>query len=191
MGQEDCSCGPNLSINSHQVVKGGAGRRISKSEGLDQFFRPDFSDLDSGGKRVRCRGVYSDGPSAVFQRLNYGPRVSAGPEVKLSLKRSSKNLSQLVVPSGSSIGTKQLLAKTLKSKSHSNGLPSSHRSFSASSSNFNPAIVEDELAANSIPLPSSIGCGNQHVTVSSSSIDGEARAGCGFKIMATGNTFGG
>ncbi|GAU35551.1 hypothetical protein TSUD_383990 [Trifolium subterraneum] len=92
--------GPTLSTNSHQAVIGGVGSKKSKSVELGPFSLPLNSDFVLGGNRENSRGVYSDGPRVVFQRLVNGPRELVSPVSNSVLKRNVKNFSQLPVPPG-------------------------------------------------------------------------------------------
>ncbi|MCH88397.1 hypothetical protein A2U01_0009282, partial [Trifolium medium] len=67
-GREEGSGGLSLSVGPNNWLKGGEGRRKSKSADLDQAHKSNpLYEAEGGNKKVRHRGVYSDGPSVAFQ----------------------------------------------------------------------------------------------------------------------------
>ncbi|WJX11578.1 hypothetical protein P8452_02175 [Trifolium repens] len=102
-GQKVGSFGPAISTNSHHIVKGGAVRRISKSEVVGLSIKPLLSQhVDSEGKRGLKGGVYSDGPRHVYNFLNSGPRATKTPKKQHGVSKSKgQALLNTILPSAS------------------------------------------------------------------------------------------
>ncbi|PNX93753.1 hypothetical protein L195_g016912 [Trifolium pratense] len=73
LGQE--KHGPDISINSHDSVTGGAFNRLTQSEdmGICHKFN-HLNDIDGGCLKEQKGCVYSDGPRSVYKKLNKGPK---------------------------------------------------------------------------------------------------------------------
>ncbi|GAU32122.1 hypothetical protein TSUD_218730 [Trifolium subterraneum] len=86
MGHEEVAGGPILVNNSNQTVKGGVGRRMTKSEDVGCIVKPNSLFVSNGGGAMQQKGgVYSDEPRSVYNKLVKGPKSLKIPKKKSEL----------------------------------------------------------------------------------------------------------
>ncbi|PNX61489.1 hypothetical protein L195_g052479, partial [Trifolium pratense] len=124
------------STNIHHSVKGGVNRRRSKSEELGRVNKSNnLYEEVSGGKGEGKGGVYSDGPRAVYNKLNSGPtfnQVSRLTEGERSRKKNTSEHSKILfLPSRSLRNQNQLVLSLRNRKQQSNVAKSQSISISA------------------------------------------------------------
>ncbi|MCH85835.1 hypothetical protein A2U01_0006687, partial [Trifolium medium] len=128
LGQEEGVVGPTVPIILHQNVIGGVNRRLSNSEPLGRSHKPNsLCFKDSGGKGERNRGVYSDGPRHVYNKLNSDPKPNKTPlKKKASQKKKGKAQQSVNLPSASLRKQHQLVqslfSRNSTSRSSSSGV---------------------------------------------------------------------
>ncbi|CAJ2645074.1 unnamed protein product [Trifolium pratense] len=117
LGQEVAAVGPTESIKSHQDAIGGVNRGLSNSENLGRTHKPNsLCYRDSGGKGERKRGVYSDGPRQVYNKLNYDPKSFNTPHKKKFTHKNKGKALQTVIPPSASLRKQHQLVQSLISR---------------------------------------------------------------------------
>jgi hypothetical protein len=126
VGQEEGVGGPTLTNYPHNIVKGGVGRRLTKSEQLGRVSKPILSPMSkSEGKEKVKGGVYSDGPRVVYNTLNGDACPPCSPKNRQGVKKIKGIYSQnSVLPSASLRLQQQLLRSFKYRKSTSSSIPS-------------------------------------------------------------------
>jgi hypothetical protein len=116
LGQKGCVDGPAKSICSLHTIAGGVESRLTQSENLGCFQKPNFLLVrESGGKGEMKRGVYSDGPRSVYKKLNFDPKNNSN-----ALKKKNsypKDTTRASVLPSASLRTQQRLTQALSNKS--------------------------------------------------------------------------
>ncbi|MCH95563.1 hypothetical protein A2U01_0016542, partial [Trifolium medium] len=121
MGQEGSSGGPANSTNIHHRVKGGVNGRLTKSEDLGRVNKPNnLSDEVKGGMGEEKVGVYSDGPRAVYNKLNKGPNSKQRTRLivsESSIRRNTTKHSKKAILPSRSLRNQNLMALSLRNRS--------------------------------------------------------------------------
>jgi hypothetical protein len=87
------SGGPIHSTNTHHANTGGVRRRRAQSENLGCFNKSNNPrDGTSGNIGLQRRDVYSEGPRAVYDKLNSGPHVLNLTQNLIPTKKQERNL---------------------------------------------------------------------------------------------------
>jgi hypothetical protein len=111
LGQEGGVDGLANSTSLHQTITGGVVRRLTQSENLGCGQKPNFLMVRaSGGKGGLKGGVYSDGPSTVYKKLNGDPKSKTTP-----LRRKNFCSKDMLLPSAS-LRTQHRIVQALGSK---------------------------------------------------------------------------
>jgi hypothetical protein len=146
LGQEVGVGGPELYTNSDLSVKGGGGRRETKSDIVGLLNKPNTnSEGSSGGKGGLKGGVYSDGPRGVYNFLNHGQKhVNQANLIPASVQKRKAKLPSC--PPSASLRRQQHMARSLSNRkilpSHSESISSFSSLPSSGGVNHNPTAEQ-------------------------------------------------